>query len=393
MAMDRPLMVFADGPDGPLPEPSAIASLAGVAARDARLTLGWVVRETPWLADPQIDTATLMVGAGTRRAVAAGTVRAVPTRLSAIPGLLAGRLRPSVAVVGAHEDGGWWRLAASPGWALVAASVADELVIERWPGPAPAGRPELPARPVLAVYDRTDPPDALPANRIGPQHAEIGRLVAGLLPEGATIQWGPGAVGASVVAAVDRPVQVLSGLVTDELAGLAGRGLLEGVAEAAYIWGGDPLQQLVAGGRLRLMGLERTHDLSALSARPRFVAVNTALQVGLDGAANVEAVGGRLVAGPGGHPDFAAAASRSPGGMSIVALPATTGGRSNVVLRPDVVSTPRCDVDIVVTEYGVADLRGISPEERAPLLLAVAAPEHRADLAGQWEDRYRISGR
>jgi acetyl-CoA hydrolase len=102
--------------------------------------------------------------------------------------------------------------------------------------------------------------------------------------------------------------------------------------------------------------------------------------VGLDGAVNVERVGGRVVAGPGGHPDFAAGASRSPGGLSIVALPSTAGGRSTIVAVPEVVSTPRTDVDVVVTEHGVADLRHLDDRERAARLIAVAAPEHRDEL-------------
>ena len=375
-------IVYADGPDGPLPDPAFIAELSGAEPAASELILGWVVREAGWMAAPAMATVTLMVGAGTRRAVASGAVRAVPTRLSAIPGLLAGRLRPDVAVVGAWADGDRWRLAGSPGWALGAIEAAGRLVIERWPGPPPPNRPLLPEADLVAVYDRAEPPDPAPVARTGPEHDRIGRLVADLLPDGATIQWGPGAVGAAVVSAVDRPVAVRSGLVTEELAGLAARGLLTGRAESAYLWGGDGLTALVADGRLRLAPLTETHDLTAVSAIDRFVAVNTALQVGLDGAVNVETAGGRVVAGPGGHPDFAAAASRSAGGLSVVALPATAGGRSCIVARPDTVSTARCDVDVVVTEYGVADLRHTDAAERTRRLAAVAAPEHRAGLLG-----------
>ena len=373
-------IVYADGPDGPLPDPVLAAGLAGAEPATSEVVLGWVVREAPWMAAPGVHTTTLMVGAGTRRAVASGAIRAVPTRLSAIPGLMAGRLRPDVVVAGAWADGPRWRLAGSPGWALDAVAAAGRVIIERWAGPPPPNRPALPEAEVTAVYDRAEPVDAAPVARTGPEHGRIGRLVADLIPDGATIQWGPGAVGAAVVAAVDRPVAVRSGLVTDELAGLAGRGLLAGQAVSAYLWGGPQLEALIADLRLRLTPLTETHDLTAVSAIDRFVAVNTALQVGLDGAVNVETAGGRVVAGPGGHPDFATAASRSAGGLSVVALPATAGGRSCIVSRPDVVSTGRCDVDVVVTEHGVADLRHVDTAERAERLIAIAAPEHRARL-------------
>jgi acyl-CoA hydrolase len=319
----------------------------------------------------------------------------MPVRLSAMPGLLAGRLRPDVAVVGAVRvaagevgGGAGWRLVGGPGYALAAVRAARVgVVIERWPdavagqpGGFPALGPELPPCRVLAVVDRAEPPDPGPERRATPALATIGRAVASLIPDGATIQWGPGAVGPAVVDAIDRTVRVWSGLVTEELAGLARRGLLAAPADTAYLWGGPDLHDMVAAGEVRFAEVAQTHDITAISRTERFVAINTGLQVGLDGAVNVEVVGGRLVSGPGGHPDFAAGAARSPGGLSVVALTACSSGRSNIVLRPEVVSTPRSDVDVVVTEHGVADLRGCPDEERARLLVAIAAPEHRGRL-------------
>jgi hypothetical protein len=375
---------MADGPDGPLPDPAPLAAAGGV--EDPEVLLGWVVRTPSWLTGSTLPVTTLLTGAGTRAAVAGGRVRPLAPRLSAIPSLLAGRLRPALAVVGAHEDGpGRWRLAHSPGFAAAAARHSGSVVVERWPGPAQPGRPPVEGN-VVHVVDRVEPPDAPPDNRPGPEHHRIGALVAELIPADATIQWGPGVVGASVVAALRQPVRVRSGLVTDELVALDRAGFLVGAAEAAYLWGGPDLRQLVSAGRLRLRGIGYTHDLSAISAIDRFVAVNTALQVGLDGAVNVEQVGGRVVAGPGGHPDFCAGASRSPGGLSIIALPATAGGRSTIVVRPDVVSTPRCDVDVVVTEHGIADLRYLGDRERAGVLISVAAPEHRDALLAEAGD-------
>ncbi len=379
---DSPIVAMADGPDGPLPPPELVCSLAGLAV-PPRVILGWVVRDPGWLESEEASLiTTLMVGAGTRSAVRSAAVKAVSTRLSAIPRLLHGRLRPTVAVVGAHEEPGTgrWRVAGSPGWALTAARVADGVVIERWPGPPTDGRPALPDCQILGVYDRSEPPDAPQTSRVGEEQRSVGRLVAGLIPPGATVQWGPGAIGAAVVDALETPVRVRSGLVTDELVDLADRGLLIGEAEASYVWGGPRLQEMIVSGRLRLKEIDYTHDLTAISGVERFHAINTAVQVGLDGSVNVERVAGRTVAGPGGHPDFATGASRSPGGMSIVALVSMAGGRSTIVAVPEVVSTPRSDVDVVVTEHGVADLRGCSDAERAERLVAIAAPQHRGAL-------------
>lgn len=373
----RPLIVLADGPDGPLPDPALVASVAGVDGPE--VLLGWIVREPSWLSTTDLPVSTFLTGQGTRAAVAAGRVSTFPARLSAIPGLLAGRLRPDVLVVGAHETGSGFRLAHSPGFLGTALLHARSVVIESWQG-EPIDGARIISRDVAAVVDRNVPPDPPPDNQPVAAHERIGDLVAGLIPDGATIQWGPGAIGASVIASLRRPVRVRSGLVTDELVSLEHAGLLEAPAEAAYLWGSGALRQMVNDGRLLLRGIEHTHDLTAISAIERFIAINTALQVGLDGATNVETVGGRVVSGAGGHPDFAAGASRSPGGLSVVALPATVGGRSSIVPVPERVSTPRSDVDIVVTEYGVADLRGLDDRERAERTIGVAAPEHREEL-------------
>ncbi len=380
----RPLVVYADGPDGPLPDPAAIASLTGLV--DPELLLGWVVRTPGWLKETAVPVSTLLTGSGLRSAIASGLVRSTPARLSSVPGLLAGARRPAVAVVGAVADGtaargSRWRTLANVGWATAAASAAGAVVVERWPaGAGPAGPTPRIEGHVVEVVERTDPPDPQQSAEPGEAERTIGHLVAGLLPDGATIQWGPGALGAAFVDAIDRPVAVHSGVVTDELAGLAERGLLTGTAVAAYVWGGERLADLHRRNHLRVAPVEVTHDLTAIGRIPRFVAVNTALEVGLDGSVNVEVVGGRVVSGPGGHPDFSLGASRSPGGLSVVVLRAGNAERSGIVERTEVVSTPRTDIDVVVTEHGVADLRDLDDRERGLALAGVAHGAHRERL-------------
>jgi acyl-CoA hydrolase len=124
---------------------------------------------------------------------------------------------------------------------------------------------------------------------------------------------------------------------------------------------------------LRLASVTDTNDSSAVAAIPRFVACNTAIQVGLDGSVNVERVGRRVITGIGGHSDFCAGASRSIGGLSVIAVRSTAAdGSPTIVERVEVVSTPRSDIDVVVTEHGIADLRGASDDERADRLREVA---------------------
>jgi acyl-CoA hydrolase len=111
------------------------------------------------------------------------------------------------------------------------------------------------------------------------------------------------------------------------------------------------------------------------------VGCNTALQVGLDGSVNVEKVGGRFIASVGGHADFCEGATRSKGGVSIIAVRSTTAnGTSTIVPVVEVVSTPSDTIQIVITEHGIAEIAGTDPTERARRLIAIAAPEHRAGL-------------
>lgn len=377
-----PLVVYADGPDAPLPDPAALDTLRRLDGAD--FLLGWVLREPGWLdALPRRATA-LMAGYGLSRALARGAVRAVPTRLSTVPSLLASRLRPAVAVVAGRPDGQGFRFTSGVGWAHAAASHAGAVVVEVSRDAPVIDSPWIPGR-VVEVVERDAPPDPPPEPRAGPVEERIAALAAAFIPEGATVQWGPGVIPGAVLRAVDRPVRVLSGLVTDDLADLAERSLLQGAAETTYMWGGGRLRALAAAGGVKLRPLGDTHNPSRLASIERFVAVNTALEVGLDGAVNVERAGGRVVAGPGGHADYCEAASRSEGGLSIIALRSTHRDRSSIVLRPEVVTTPRTDVGIVVTEHGTADLRDADEDTRAQRLIAIAAPEHRDRLAAQWQ--------
>ena len=137
-----------------------------------------------------------------------------------------------------------------------------------------------------------------------------------------------------------------------------------------------------------MAGADEIHDARALAALDGLVAVNSALSVDLAGQCNLEVAGGIAISGPGGAPDFARAAALSRGGCSIVALPATVeGGASRIVaaLGHGVpISLGRADVDIIITEEGIADLRGKTAAERAVALIAIAAPSAREDLERAW---------
>ena len=144
-------------------------------------------------------------------------------------------------------------------------------------------------------------------------------------------------------------------------------------------------------GRTRLVRMATsrvTHDVATLARLARFVSINSTVEVDLQGQANGETIGDVQISGVGGSLDYIEAATQSRGGISILALPSTTedGKRSRIVARflPGTpVTTPRYAIDTVVTEYGVARLRGKELRARAEALVAIAHPDFRAALAAR----------
>lgn len=226
------------------------------------------------------------------------------------------------------------------------------------------------------------------ADGTDPVTEAIAGHVARLIRDGNTMQAGIGRIPARVFARLTgrRRLRLHSGLLSDPLRALMDAGALDPDSPVccATIVGSRAFQHWLDGRPgIVLRPIAHTHGFSTLAAIDGFVAVNSALEVDLSGQVNAERASGRAVSARGGLPDFAAAAHRSRGGLSIIALPATAKGRSRIVARlgsDGPVSVAGHDIDIVVTEHGAADLRGKDAEERARAIVAVAAPEQRRDL-------------
>jgi acyl-CoA hydrolase len=140
--------------------------------------------------------------------------------------------------------------------------------------------------------------------------------------------------------------------------------MLAGEPLSAYAIGDESLFDWV-DGRAVLDRAEVTHHPGRLSGEPPLIALNTALEIDLDGQVNVESFRGSAVAGIGGQPDYMAAAAVSRGGLSILAIPTSHGGRSTLVEQlSGPVSTASHDIELIVTDTGLADLRGKTRSER-----------------------------
>ena len=261
--------------------------------------------------------------------------------------------------------------------------------------PAMPGAASLPYAAFDAVVEVSFEPRGYVVGPPSATATAIARHIATLIDDGCTLQVGLGKVPDALMRLLHsrRGLRLHSGMLADSALDLWDAGALDPcAAHASCVWVGSPGLYRRLRGRAGpvVAGCETTHDVRRLAALPKLRAINSALSVDLWGQANLEIAEGRAVSGIGGAADFARGGQLSPGGLSIVALPASHGrpARSRIVPRlPDgLVSLPRTDVDVVVTEHGVADLRGLCVHGRADALAGVAAPAFRPGLAEAWRD-------
>lgn len=219
----------------------------------------------------------------------------------------------------------------------------------------------------------------------------IASYVAAEIGDGDTIEVGIGKLQAALLDALKnrRGLGFHAGMISPPILPLLEAGVFsKGVTAGFAVGDRASIGAMARRDDIRFAPVTETHGVEALGRIERFVAVNSALEVDLWGQANAERVGGRTVSGVGGLVDFMRGARRSPGGRSILALPATAkeGSVSRIVsLLSGPVSVARHDVDLVVTEFGLADLRGVSDTERARRLSAIAAPIFRDTLWRDWQ--------
>lgn len=246
------------------------------------------------------------------------------------------------------------------------------------------GMVEAPAELVTA-------PDSAP-NAV---EQRIGEHVAALVRDGDTVQFGIGSVPVALARSLasHRGLKLHTGMVTESVRFLWDAGALDRDARIVngFAIGSTDFYRFVAGNdRIWMTDAGVTHDIVGIAAIPRFVAVNSAMQVDLFGQVNSERAAGTLQAGAGGLPVFATAASLSAGGRSMICMPSTAKGGAVSRIVPALGDGALCNVprhlaDVVVTEHGAAQLRALSMDARAQALIGIAAPEHRAALSDAWD--------
>jgi len=339
-------------------------------------------------------------GAGSTRKLTVGNVAdIVPCYVSAVPALVrTGAIRVDVLLlrVKPHPKPGYFTVGVMADFvpALVAAArcvIAE--VDQRLPVTA---QDALVAASDIDVLTECDGDEILlPDPEPDEIDIRVAAHVAALVPDGATIQVGVGGLPVAVCRALNghRDLGVHSGVISDVIVDLVEKGVVTnarkgidvGRTVTGGLFGSRRLMDFADGNAaLEMRSSEYTHNQQVLARVQNLYAINSGIEVDLTGNVNSEVAAGRYLGAIGGQLDFVRGSFASPGGRSIIALSSTTpdGKHSRIVAslagRP--VTTPRGDADIVVTEYGVADLRGRSFSERAERLRAIAHPGFRDSL-------------
>ncbi len=245
----------------------------------------------------------------------------------------------------------------------------------------------------VAVHVTRVPVEVAPA-KIGPTDEAIARYIATYIEDGSVLQTGVGAVPDAVLRLIGdrKDLGVHSGMLGDGLVDLAESGVLTnarkpidtGVSINGALIGTKRLYDFAhRNPAIRMCSADYTHSAAVHAQIPQMVTINSALEVDLTGQVNAEQSGSSYFGGTGGQVDYVRAGSRSPGGRSIIALPATAKGGtlSRIVsMLSGPVTTARSEVDVIVTEFGAAEMKGQTLAERTRRLIAIAHPDFREEL-------------
>jgi len=332
--------------------------------------------------------------ASLRKLSAKGLVDIVPCHYGRIEEFIAGgHIRVDVVLlqVAPADAEGHYSLGATVDYAAVAAEKARVVLVEVNANmPRTCSSRRLHRSRVAASVTSSRALADSPARPPTAAELAVAKNVAEFVPSGATLQLGVGALADAIAQELRarRELRVRSGLVGDWLVDLDEAGALAdapGSCVTGMALGTERLYKfLQCSAKVRMAPVDEQLAQAAMAECDPYVAMNSAIEVDLHGQVSAEVAGGRYVGAVGGQAGFFRAARLARSGLAVVALAATNADGTTSRIVPAVngpVTTPQSDVDLVITEFGAADLRGTSYRERAERLTAVAAPQHRAMLA------------
>ncbi len=348
------------------------------------------------------------VGGNVRAAIREGRGDYIPVFLSEIPALFRKGVLPlNVALihVSPPDKHGLCSLGVSVDIARAAVEVADIVIAQVNPNmPRTIGDALVQAYDLDILVDVDTPLPEAGIPEMTENDLEIGRHIAGIVEDGATLQMGIGSIPNAVLYALTehKDLGVHTEMFSDGLIRLVESGVVNGSKKlkhpgkiiAGFAMGTRALYDFIDDNPMVLMlDIAYVNDAAVIRRNPKVTAINSAIEVDITGQVCADSIGTMLYSGVGGQMDFIRGASLSEGGKPIIALPSTTSrGESKIVpyLKQGAgVVTTRSHVHYIVTEYGIANLYGKNLRQRATALISIAHPDHRSDLEKAAFERFR----
>ncbi|MFQ5583502.1 MAG: acetyl-CoA hydrolase/transferase family protein [Calditrichia bacterium] len=342
----------------------------------------------------------LFIGKNMREAVQDGRADFTPIFLSEIPRLFREKIIPldyALVSLSPPDEHGFCSFGVEVGSTKPAAEMAELVIAEINPQmPRVLGDSFIHVRDLDVIVEADYPLPEAPLGGSSPVHEQIGKIIAEIIPDGATLQMGIGSIPDAVLNNLHnhQDLGVHTELFSDGVVDLVEEGVITGARKtlhpgkvvAGFLFGSQKLYKFLHDNPIiELHPTDYVNDPFIIAQNDNMVSINSAISVDLTGQVNACSIGTRFYSGVGGQLDFTRGASRSKGGIPIIALPSTAKGGKLSRIVPTLmtgagVTTTRYDVHNIVTEYGIANLYGKSIRQRAEALISIAAPEFRDEL-------------
>ncbi len=371
--------------------------------RDVEITHILTFAEAPYAAPEYEDSFrvnALFIGNNVRKAVREGRADFTPIFLSEIPSLFRdGSIPLDVALIslGPPDEHGFCSFGVEVGTTKPAAEEAKIIIAEINPQmPRTLGDCFIHISRLKHIVEVDYPLPEVPQGGSSDLHMRVGKHIADMIPDGATLQMGIGSIPDAVLQNLGghRDLGIHTELFSDGVIDMVDRGVITCSKKTfhpdkivtGFIFGSQRLYDFAHNNpMIELHPTDYVNDPFNIAQNDKMVAINSALQVDLTGQVCADSIGAELYSGAGGQVDFIRGAARSKGGLPIVAFLSTAKGESLSRIVPMLyegsgVVTTRNDVHYVVTEYGVAHLHGRTVRERARALINIAHPDFQEDL-------------
>ncbi|MFZ3081514.1 acetyl-CoA hydrolase/transferase family protein [Rhodoferax ferrireducens] len=339
-------------------------------------------------------------GASTRSGGQSGWIDFIPSYFSEMPSLIErGQIPADVvfSLASPMDQHGYFSLSLGADYTMAAVAKARAVVLEVNPNvPFAYGNCHVHISQVTALVESSEPVMEVGLPKIGPVQVAIGKYVADMIDDGSTLQIGYGGIPDAVVMQLTHKhdLGVHTEMIGDGILTLVESGAitnrkktyLPGKMIATFSLGSKKLYQFMDHNpALEIHPVDFTNDPYLAAKNDKLMAINATLQIDLLGQCGSESLGSVPYSGTGGQADFVRAANRSRGGKAFIVLPSTAQNDRITRIVPTLapgthMSTSKNDINYVVTEFGVAQLRGKSAKQRAQEMISIAHPDFRAEL-------------